>query len=60
MVDVVRVAMIHSIDNLEEGGPDARRISSVRGASVDHVVETTPRTIIEEGGSVIAEFDVLV
>ena len=60
MVDAIRVAVIHSIDDLEEDGPDARRVASVRGVIVDHFVETTSRAIIEEGGSVIAEFDVLV
>ena len=60
MVDVVRMAVIHSIDDLEEGGPDARRIASVRGSIVDHIMEATSRAVIEEGGSVITELDVLV
>ena len=60
MVDVVFVAMIHSIDDLEEDGLDARRITSVRRAVIDHVVEATPGAIIKEGSSVVAEFDVLV
>ena len=60
MVDVVRMAMIHSVDDLEEDGPDTRGIAGVRTAIANHVVEATPRAIIKEGGGVIVEFDVLV
>lgn len=60
MVDVVGVAIIHSIDDLEEDGLDASGIASVRSTTVDQVVETTSGAVIEEGGGVVAEFDVFV
>ena len=59
MVDVVRMATIRSIDHLEEGGPDARRIAGVRSTIVDHILDATPKAIIEEKASVITELDVL-
>ena len=60
MVDKVRMTVIYSIDDLEEGGLDASRIASVRSVIVDHVVEAPSGAIIEDGGGVVAEFDVLV
>jgi hypothetical protein len=60
MVDVVRVAMIHSIDDLEEDGFDTGRIPSVCEVVVDQVVEATPGAAIEERGGVVIELDILV
>ena len=54
------MAMIHSVDNLEEGGLDFSRITSVYGVIVDKVVEATPRAVVENGGGIVAQFDVLV
>lgn len=59
MIDVVRVAMIHGIDDLEEGGFNSGRVTSVCDVVVDQVVEAASGTIVEKGGGVVVEFDVL-
>jgi len=52
--------MIHGVDDLEEGGLDSRRIAGVCGVGVDKVVEASSGAVIEKGGRVLAELDVLV
>ena len=60
MVDIVGVAMFHSIDDLKEGIFDTGGMPSVCEVVVDQVMEATSGTVIEEGGGVVIEFDVLV
>ena len=47
MIDVVGVAMFHSVNDLEEGGFDSGGIAGVCSVIVDHVVEAAPGAIIE-------------
>jgi len=52
--------MVHGVDDLEEGRLDSGRIAGVCGVGVDQVVEASSGTVIEKGGSVLAELNVLV